>query len=234
MAFSASSVTELETNQDLVDAASFDTSSLSFTTDTVYIVIVGNQKASPAADANVPTLSGWSSTWTEINSLQIPSAQNLTISAFRAVPSSTSSGVVTIDFASQTQTFCAYSVIEVADANTSSIVAQSATDSAFFISGPPHTFTVSLAPGVTTGNLVISGYTTVSGSTSWSAGTNETTIGQDIRIFTQYNLSDDGTSDVDAGVSTYICGISIEINAGGGGGGIAIPIITHHMNQMRS
>jgi len=86
---------------------SFNTASIAPTANRLITVAVYNRKST--ANPNTPTITGASMTWTQVVTQQHRD-DNAKFTIFRALSASPGSGVLTIDFASETQQMCHWSI----------------------------------------------------------------------------------------------------------------------------
>lgn len=107
--------TALETTGNNTDQTSYSTGSITPTGDRLILACV---YTIAAAAPNTPTASGNGLTWVEVNSTTDDLA-NRRATLFRALGSSPSTGAITFDFAGQTQSGAAWSVIEYSNIDTS-------------------------------------------------------------------------------------------------------------------
>lgn len=110
----AVAATGLTTSFSDTDATSYNTASITPTGNRLVLAWVGNQVGS--GTPNIPTLSGNGLTWVLVAST-VTSLNRFSL--YRAMGSSPSTGAITIDFNSQTQLECLWSVIEYSGVNTS-------------------------------------------------------------------------------------------------------------------
>jgi hypothetical protein len=101
-------------NGDGVDRTSYTTASISPTANRLVVLSVYNDAASP----NIPTVSGASMTWTQVVTR---TAGSVRITIFRALSATPGSGVLTIDFAGQTQAGCMWAVDEFSGVNKTGV-----------------------------------------------------------------------------------------------------------------
>lgn len=111
----AVTATALTTSQG-TSATSFNTASISPSSNKLVVLTVGNKFAGVP---NTPTATGNSLTWTQIATRRSSSDTSLRITMFRAMGASPSSGAITIDFAGQTQANCEWSATEFGNVKTS-------------------------------------------------------------------------------------------------------------------
>lgn len=122
----------LTSGSDGTDTSSYTTASISPTVGRVVLVAVNSIKGS---NATVPTISGASTTWTQVATVVESTFTRCTL--FRGVAAG--SGALTIDFSSVTHLRCAWDVIELSDVDTggtngSNAIVQSATNNGNTIS----------------------------------------------------------------------------------------------------
>ena len=153
----------LTSDSNAVDAASFATASIAPTADNLILVAVANDAATEAG-AVEPTLSGNGLTWVSIGTAKAVTTARITL--FRSMGAAPSAGAITIDFASNTQNACCWSVIEFGNVNTggtngSAAVVQSATNTAAF---PALTVVVTLAAFASANNATYGAFGTTAGT----------------------------------------------------------------------
>lgn len=206
----AGDLTDIETDHETSDQSSYATSSLTFTADRLYLIWVSAKNNG----ADFATVTGTGLTFTEVGS---DNGGNATCTLLRSLPTSNTTTVLTIDFASQTQTFCSWTVIEIQNidiggVNGADAIAQFKTYGQTF--GTTHSIVLDSA--VTAGNAALSGFGSSSLRT-YTPGTNEAQIGFDTSgdyAYSQYNLLQDSTLDVTINSATEFVGIGVEVNAG--------------------
>jgi len=119
----------LTSGNSTADATSYNTAPITPLSNKLILVFVSSRYGS--AEANTPTLSGNSLTWTEITH-RYSTPRNGKVTAFRAI-GIPSSGAITIDFDGQTQQNCHWAVLQldgvvVTGTNASDAVVQTGTD----------------------------------------------------------------------------------------------------------
>lgn len=124
----AITATNLATSGSVSDANSYATASVSPTSGSVVLVAVASSRGS---DPATPTVTGASTTWTQIDSQGVNGFVRITL--FRGIAAGT--GALTIDFSGETQDRCGWSIVELANTrvtgtNGSNAIRQSAKNSA--------------------------------------------------------------------------------------------------------
>lgn len=100
------------------DAASYATASVSLTAGRLYILTVGHRRSTTSL-AVEPTVTGASQTWTKVVTQTTTSPNTRRrVTMFRCLPGSGASGVLTIDFAGETQHVCHWTLTEFTGMNT--------------------------------------------------------------------------------------------------------------------
>ena len=115
-ATAAISCSSLTSAASTTDATSYDTASITPTANVLQLLAVTSRTAT--ADIVVPTVTGNSLTWVEVNKVPV-SGNNRSVTVFRSMGASPTTGVATIDFGAQTQTSAIWSVIECSGVDTS-------------------------------------------------------------------------------------------------------------------
>lgn len=101
----AVAVSNVIANGSAATASSYATASVSLVAGRLYLLTVRHVR-STAALATTPTVSGASQTWTQVASWSNSDNNRRRTTIFRCLPASNQSGVLTIDFASETQNAC--------------------------------------------------------------------------------------------------------------------------------
>jgi hypothetical protein len=92
-------------------ASSYNTASVSLSANKLVLVCVGSN-CGTGTTPNEPTLSGASRTWTKVSTQLDSDIATRRLTIFRSLSSSSNSGTLTIDFNSQNQNRCEWSVSE--------------------------------------------------------------------------------------------------------------------------
>lgn len=200
------------------DDTSYATASITPSADKLIIAIVTSSKGSAP---DVPTLAGCNLTWVQIatNNYDSTGTQR-TMTMFRALGSSPTSGAVTATFAG-TQTACTIIIDEITNADTSGTngsgaIVQSATNAEASMASA--TFTVTLAAFSNTNNATYGAFSN-GDSTTPTAGTSFTGIGAAatttpiIKSMSEFQAANDTTVTFEAAAGNTAGGIAIEIKA---------------------
>ena len=208
----------LTTSHSTTDASSYQTASISPSSDKLILIAVYSGHAS--ATPSTPTVSGNNLTWTQIaTAFQSFGGCRIRITAFRGFGSSASAGVVTIEFGGQTQLNAGWSITEFTgvDTTTNNGVVQSATSSSGGASGGSTTTLSAFAsstnatwgswgrPDDASGTTPGSGFTELGDSVA-----GDTT--QDVNISSEWkNSADTGVDVTWSGAQAYTA-VAVEIN----------------------
>jgi len=103
--------TNLATSLSVNTASSYATDSISAGAQKLILAIIFSNKET-AGSPNFPTLSGASLTWIPVQGYISGSLATARITIYRAITTSATSGAITIDFASQNQNRCNWSIVE--------------------------------------------------------------------------------------------------------------------------
>lgn len=114
--FTAVVCSSLTSGSDTADATSFNTASITPTANVLQLLAVTSRTAT--ADIVVPTASGNSLTWVEVDRAPV-SGNNRSVTVFRSMGASPASGAVNVSFGGQTQTSAIWSVVECSGVDTS-------------------------------------------------------------------------------------------------------------------
>lgn len=215
----AVSATNKATAGNNVDASSFATASI---TPTANKLILAWVYSIAATAPNVATATGNGLTYVQIDSqLDTDSVRRITL--FRAMGSSPSSGAITFDFAGQTQTGCAWSVVEydgtdISGTNGSGAIVQSAKNS----STAATSLTVTLAAFSSTNNGTAGGFgIPLNTAGQPAAGSGFAATGQvnqaspNLSIGSEFRNDNDTTVNMTSGAASIPwVGIAVEIKAG--------------------
>lgn len=202
--------TNLSTAADGTDATSYNTASISPSAGKVVLVAVGNMRV---GTVTTPTLSGASTTWTQVATDNQDNFTRCTL--FRGVAAGT--GALTIDFAGNTQLRCAWSIVELSSVDTggtngANAIVQSATDNT-----ENTTLTVTLGAFSSLSNATFGAVVVNASSPDITAGSGFTQIAETavetIGIQTQYKLTNDTSVDWTHNESNDIVGIAAEIKS---------------------
>lgn len=215
MAITAVNLTQFNSD---TDATSYATSSISPGANKLILATVTSSKGSTP---DVPTLSGNGLTWVQIttNNYDNTGTQR-TMTMFRALGSSPTSGAVTASFAG-TQTACTIIIDEISGIDTSGTngsgaIVQSATNAEASMASS--TFTVTLAAFSSVNNATYGAFSNGDATTP-SAGTGFTLIGAAasttpiIRSMSEFQAANDTTVTFNAAAGNTAGGIAIEIKA---------------------
>lgn len=230
------SCTNLTSGGSSTDLSTYTTDSVTPTGNALVLVYVSNWQTS--ADPDVPTISG-----NDLTYVQIATATNADgvtrnrTTVFRALESSPTAGIVTIDFAGTSQIAGGWSVdectgIDIGGTDGEDAIVQSATESAGCDNVA--TCTVTLAAFGSVNNATYGAFATsrddaVSGGTDFTVLSSDTTASSPTRSrLVEWTAANDTSVDADNGdVGTDWSAVAIEIKAaavtGGGkiiGGGV--------------
>mgnify|MGYP000930239427 CR=1 FL=1 len=217
MAVSGSNLT---VGSSATDATSYNTASVSPTSNNLVLVSVAN---SLSGTPTTPSLSGNGLTYVQVNTVVYDaSGTQRRLTTFRALGASPSAGAITISFGATTQLNCIWVVdqfsgVDTSGTNGSGAVVQSATNSA---TSAPSALTVTLAAFGSANNATY-------GSFSWNDNANTATPGtgfselnehqqatEQISIQSQWRADNDTSVDVSlTGATGEIGGIAVEIKA---------------------
>lgn len=214
----AISATNLTSFSSDTDATSYATSSISPSANKPILATVTSSKATTP---DTPTLSGNGLTWVQIdtNNFDTVGTQR-TITMFRAMGTSPTSGAVTASFAG-TQTACVIIIDELSGTDTSGTngsgaIVQSAKNAE--ASQAANTFTVTLAAFSSTNNATY-GSASNGDTANFTAGTGFTSIGSAssatpiVRTLSEFRSDNDTTVDFGGSVGYTSGGIAVEIKA---------------------
>lgn len=192
------------------DASSYTTASISPTAGRLVLVAVAVRISS--GTPNVPTVTGASMTWFQIRT-EVSGTRRLTI--FVGVSVSPGSGVLTIDFAGQTQGTCGWSIAESPDVNfdPSFLVQQNgATDT-----GTDTGMTITLSSFGSTSNAAYGAIARASNAaTTEGSGFSELSdqsSSEGLALQTQWKLNDNTVDWSWSSVDEAKMGVALEINA---------------------
>lgn len=207
--------TNLETSGDNVDRTSYQTLSISPASNALILAWVHSIVASP----NIPTASGNGLTWVQVGTV-VDSGTNRRITLFRAMGASPTSGVVTFDFAGQTQTGCVWSVVQYDNVNTagtngSAAIVQVATANP---AGSVSSITITLGAFSSTANATAGGFGYPLNNGNGTNGSGFTQTAEYFQgspneaIYTEFRSDNSTTVDMSIGASSVpMCGIAVEI-----------------------
>lgn len=208
--------TQVETTGISTDLSSYPTNSLSLTANSLILAWVYSIAATAP---NTPTASGNSLTWVPIDN-QIDSANLRKITLFRAM-GTPSVGVLTFDFGGQTQTGCAWSIVEYTNIDTSGsngsgAIAQSAKAAT---AGNATSLTVNLGAFSSTNNATAGGFgIPLNTAGQPAAGSGFTATGQrnqatpNLSIGSEFKSTNDTSVDMTSGAASIPwVGIAAEI-----------------------
>lgn len=203
--------------QSSTDATSYATTSI---TPAANKLIIATVTSSKGTTPNTPTLSGNGLTWVQIltNNFDTVGTQR-TITMFRAMGSSPTSGAVTADFGGATQTACTIIVDEFTGADTSGTngsgaIVQSAQNAE--ASQAAATFTVTLGAFGSTNNATY-GVASNGDTANFTAGTGFASVGgvssttPIINTLSEFRNDNDTTVDFGGAIGYTSGGIAIEI-----------------------
>lgn len=220
---SAITFTHLDTNSSTTDSTTFTTASISPTANKLVLVAVTSGRLSSATPQRPSGVAGAGLTFTLVAASDFQAVtQARTLTVWRAMSSSPSSGALTISFAN-THGSCVWSVIQVTGASTagsngSGAIVQSKTGIG---ADPSTTLSVVLDSAVEHAkNVALASYASATNNT-YTAGTGYTLIGQDLEtlasasIATEYKLAGTSSNITAGGVGgAAMGGVLIEIKAG--------------------
>ncbi|KKL21001.1 hypothetical protein LCGC14_2449830 [marine sediment metagenome] len=210
------------------DATSFTTASITPTANRLVLVAVHAGTSTGDSPANTPTISGNGLTYVQIATIGVndTGGGNLkqTLTLFRAMGASPSTGVITIDFAGETQVGCIWGVDEFAGIDTGGVdgadaVVQSATNSDDTAS--VNSLTVTLAAFGDAGNATY-GTFGIARNQAFTEGTGFTEISDlghgtpNRRLQTEWRDDNDTSVDVSWTDAADCFGIAAEIKAAAG------------------
>lgn len=173
-----------------------------------------------ATAPNTPTLSGSGLTWVEVDNVTNGSVRKLTL--FRAMSSTPpSGGGVTIDFGGQTQTGCAWTIVEYGNVDTTGSDGANAVVQAVTGSDPTNTtsLSITLASFASANNATAGGFGIPLNNSSFPAeGSGFTLTGRraqgspNLSIMSEFRSDNDTTVDASWGASTVpSLGIAVEL-----------------------
>lgn len=214
---SAAAITEspLTSGSDTTDTTSYATASISPSSNKLILAVVFNFKS---GTAEVPALSGNGLTWVNVANILSGAGTTRRLSVFRALGSSPSSGVITIDFSGNTQLGVVWAVSEFDNVDTSGTdgsgaIVQSVTDDAVSQASP---YSVTLASFGNVNNATFGAFgkanTQVSSPGSgFSEIFDEALSTPDGRLVTEWKNSNDTSVDITYVASVDLAGIAVEI-----------------------
>lgn len=212
---SAANLTQFNSD---TDDTSYTTASITPSADKLIIATVISSKGSAP---DVPTLAGCGLTWVQIDTNNYDSVgTQRTMTMFRAMGSSPTSGAVTATFAG-TQTACTIIIDEITNADTSGTngsgaVVQSAKNAEASMASA--TFTVTLAAFANTNNATYGAFangdaTTPTAGTGFTGTGAAATTTPSITSMTEFQAANDTTVTFNAAAGNTAGGIAIEIKA---------------------
>lgn len=210
-------------------ASSFNTASITpGANNLILLTVVSGDISTP----NVPTATGNSLTWVQVNTQGYGSGSGArVVTVLRAMGASPTNGVVTISFAGQSQAECRWSVdqftgTDVSGTNGSGAIVQSQVNSATASS-----LTVTLS-ALGNANNASFGAFGGDGENGAAKGTNYTLLATNgnganlLHMLTEYRAPGDTTPNWSPGASSITAGIGIEIKAASTGSPPNWPILT--------
>jgi len=213
MAVVASNLTN---NVSLTDASSYNTASVSPTANNLILVTVVSRSGDSVN--TVPTISGNGLTWVQVetNSYDIVGTSRRTVTVFRSMGASPSSGAITISFGGVTQTDCLWSVDQLSGTDTSGTNGSGAIVQFAKATESDGSTLVTLSAFSSTDNATFGAFGD-SSTTLMTVGTGFTQLGRQgssnsVGILTQWRNNND-TSVTCTGAATDTGGIAIEIKA---------------------
>src|SRR3989338_3222110 len=207
-----------------IETTGNDTSQTSYTTGSIApsankLVLLAVDSSRSPATANEPTVTGAGMTWTKVDT-KIDAANLRRTTVFRALSASPGSGVLTIDFAGQSQSKASWSIVEfdgidTSGTNGSGAIGNTASNE---VTGTNTGLTITLGTFGSSANATYGAYR-VGVTTSVTEGSGFTEIGEysgnNTTIQTQWRADNDTTVDISyASVSTVTIGVAVEIVAG--------------------
>lgn len=228
----------LTNNVDEVDRNSYTTASITPTANNLILLTVVNRSSDSVT--TVPTASGNGLTYVQVSSnaydVSVPSMRTITV--FRAMGSSPSTGAITIDFAGVTQTDCLWSVdqfsgIDTSGTNGSGAIVQSATA----IDANGGLVQVTLSAFGSADNATFGAFGGAS-TTAVTAGSGFTLLGakqslNNTELGTEWKATNDTTVDATL-FAANSGGIAIEIKAAAVAGGTVTRIIANPVASISS
>lgn len=212
--------TNLTSDKSAISASSFNTASISPSVNNLLLLTCAARRTDSTQPV-APTVTGNGLTWVKVNEIYFDtdSTSRKTLFVFRSLGPSPSSGVVTMDYGTQTITQTTWSVdqfsgIDISGTNGSGAIVQSAT--ATDVDGGGFTITLNTFSNIN--NATFGGFADDSTTTAPTAGSGFTLLG-----------SNDGTTTFCQGTewkSTNDTSVDMVFGSalGGRGGGIAIEI----------
>jgi hypothetical protein len=208
--------THLETSRNSSNLSSYATGSVSAAADSVLIVDVHHTLST--GSIATPTISGLSLTWTQVATQAREDTRRTT--RFRALVSAPASGAITVDFASQVQTDCAWSINQVTDClltgtNGADAIVQTKTGASV---GSASSYSLTFdATWDDDDNRALGAFSHSSSTQAFVAGTNFAILGQAIGsgtstgIATEHGRDSDDAVDITSAGSLVWTGIISEI-----------------------
>lgn len=209
----------LTSNSDTTDTTSYTTASVTNTVNRLLLLSVASSRA--AADPSVPTITGLSLTWVQVNTALFATTlpQHRRVTVFRALGAS-ATGTVLIDFAAETQTGCMWSLqefdnVDTSGANGSGAIVQSVPGT----SAPANSLTITLAAFSSTNNATYGTAFTLSTITPGAGFTeiseSSTTVPTNT-MEVEWRVDNDTTVDWTSVPNDEWGGVALEIRAAGG------------------
>lgn len=220
----AVSITNLTASADAADASSYNTASITPTSNNLVLLSVST-RTGISTTPNQPTASGCGLTWVVINSVvyDTESTSRRRLTLFRALGASPSTGAITVDFAGQTQTQMQWCVdqasgVDTSGTNGSGAIVQSATQQIIESDPSATTIVATLAAFGSSANGTYGcfanediSWTPVAGS-GFTLLSDNNVAGTDGHT-TEWRATNDTTVDITFGSQTGVGAIGIEIRA---------------------
>ncbi len=224
-------VTDLDSGSSDTDGTSVATNSVSPTANSLVLASVAVQK--DATPQNTPTLSGAGMTWVQVRDFFYDDAGSVKrLTMFRALDASPGSGVLTFDFAGQTQASFLWTVVEFDNVDTggadgADAIVQDAQDPAS--PGGDTVIDVTLAAFADIDNVTYGvGVKEINADADMVGDSNMTDINEeadgenDQRLIDQWVQAEENTVSWSWGTSRRRGGFAVEIQAGAGNGGVNV------------
>ena len=129
------------------DATAFETENFAPGSNTLILLFVTSATpVFPGGVAGTPTVTGNGLAWVRAQSVLYGANGDRRLTCFRASGAAPSDGAAVIDFGSETQDFCAWSVFEYSDVDVSGAQGEAAIAQVFAVTATGQSLTASLAP----------------------------------------------------------------------------------------
>ena len=138
---------KLTADNNVGDGDLYSTAIIAPGANTLVLLFVANTRpGNPGGVATTPTISGNGLAWQLVRTVPVGGGDNRRLSCFRSMAAAPTAGQILIDFGGQTQDFCAWSVFEYDDVDTTGADGEKAVAQSNFATGTAAALTASLAP----------------------------------------------------------------------------------------